>query len=426
MKKFTIFLILALAIPYAAFSQTYFGYSGGGGGLPFVIDPGTSSGQLLIWDGSKWTPASETTQFYYDATDGFVAFPTSAGSPGFTVMESGATPLEAVVLSGDDTYGYFYVYRNGAVQHSIEGNGESVFNETGNGGGDTRFESNGKAYMLFVDAGSDSVGINTVLPTGAELVVTSTSQAQSRLLYDGSNYADLTVDSGGDLAIDPTGVCTISSGGDDVVEFSWMAGPMIKSVYDVSNYTIWDTNSGGVGTFWSNGTESFTFAASGILGGIGGNGRAQVNTEIASATNPVFVIGGDPDTGIGSSGDDELSLIAGGVNVANFGTTATIPSGQIRSVTTVNAATYDLLVSDYILSVTYTATGAVTSLTLPTAQTVAGRIVVVKDAGGNAGTNNITIDTEGAQNIDGVSTYVINSNYQSAPLYCDGTNWFAF
>jgi hypothetical protein len=96
-----------------------------------------------------------------------------------------------------------------------------------------------------------------------------------------------------------------------------------------------------------------------------------------------------------------------------------------RNVTTVNAATYDLLASDDILNVTYTATGAVTSLTLPTAQCVSGRVIVIKDAGGLAGTNNITISTEGAEKIDGLDTLVINNNYNSVTLYSDGTNWFA-
>lgn len=95
-----------------------------------------------------------------------------------------------------------------------------------------------------------------------------------------------------------------------------------------------------------------------------------------------------------------------------------------RHITTVNAATYDLLASDDILNVTYTATGAVTSLTLPTAQCVAGRTIVIKDAGGNAGTNNITIDTEGSETIDGAATEVISSNYDSVTLYSDGSNWF--
>lgn len=92
-----------------------------------------------------------------------------------------------------------------------------------------------------------------------------------------------------------------------------------------------------------------------------------------------------------------------------------------RHITTVNAATYDLLPSDDILDVTYTATGAVTSLTLPTAQCVAGRTIVIKDAGGNAGTNNITIDS--TDNIDGAGTYVISTDYDSITLYSTGTTW---
>lgn len=102
----------------------------------------------------------------------------------------------------------------------------------------------------------------------------------------------------------------------------------------------------------------------------------------------------------------------------------TLPAGQKVNTTTVNAATYSLLETDYILNVTYTVTGAVTSLTLPTAQVADGRVVVVKDAGGNAGTNSITIDTEADELIDGAATYVINSDYDAITLYCDGTNWF--
>ena len=99
---------------------------------------------------------------------------------------------------------------------------------------------------------------------------------------------------------------------------------------------------------------------------------------------------------------------------------------RIRNVTTVNVATYDLLITDYILHVTYTITGAVTSLTLPTAQTTAGRTIVIKDAGLTAGTNNITIDTEGSEKIDGANTLVINSNGSSISLYSDGIGWFIY
>lgn len=99
-----------------------------------------------------------------------------------------------------------------------------------------------------------------------------------------------------------------------------------------------------------------------------------------------------------------------------------------KAVTTVNAATYDLLTTDSILHVTYTGTGAVTSLTLPTAQCNGseddGRIITIKDAGGNATTNNITIDTQGSETIDGSATLVISTDYDSADIYCENSNWF--
>lgn len=97
-----------------------------------------------------------------------------------------------------------------------------------------------------------------------------------------------------------------------------------------------------------------------------------------------------------------------------------------RNVTTVNAATYDLLATDDILHVTYTTTGAVTSITWPTAQMVANRVVVIKDGGLNAGTNNITIDTEGAETIDGENTVVLTADGESVSIYCDGTNLFIY
>lgn len=97
----------------------------------------------------------------------------------------------------------------------------------------------------------------------------------------------------------------------------------------------------------------------------------------------------------------------------------------LKNVKAVAAATYDLLITDDILHVTYTATGGV-AIDLKTAQVTAGRCLVIKDAGGNAAANNITVTTEGGEKIDGADTAVINSNYSSINLYCDGTNWFIY
>lgn len=113
-----------------------------------------------------------------------------------------------------------------------------------------------------------------------------------------------------------------------------------------------------------------------------------------------------------------------GIGTKTPNTQSDIQGGQTVKITEIDAATYDLLISDYILHVTYTATAAVTSLTLTSAQCVAGRVIVVKDAGGGAGANNITIDTEGAETIDGAATLVISTNYDKVTLYSDGSDWF--
>jgi hypothetical protein len=49
--------------------------------------------------------------------------------------------------------------------------------------------------------------------------------------------------------------------------------------------------------------------------------------------------------------------------------------------------------------------------------------VRVKD-NGNSEANNITINPNAAETIDGASSYVINSNYGSVVLVSDGTHWF--
>ncbi|MCK9629980.1 MAG: hypothetical protein M0R37_15490, partial [Bacteroidales bacterium] len=103
----------------------------------------------------------------------------------------------------------------------------------------------------------------------------------------------------------------------------------------------------------------------------------------------------------------------------------TLQGSMTRNVTAVAAATYDLVATDDILDVTYTSTAAVTSLTLPTAQMVKGRTIVIKDGGGLSGTNNVTIDTEGAEQIDGADTYVLNTNWEAVTLTVNaaGTGW---
>ena len=70
-----------------------------------------------------------------------------------------------------------------------------------------------------------------------------------------------------------------------------------------------------------------------------------------------------------------------------------------------------------------TNTDAERTITLDTDEVVAGQTIIIKDMSGNAGTNNIIIDTEAAETIDGAASIRIIVDYGCARLACDGTNW---
>ncbi len=64
------------------------------------------------------------------------------------------------------------------------------------------------------------------------------------------------------------------------------------------------------------------------------------------------------------------------------------------------------------------------TITLGDASTKEGNGMIVNDESGNASSNNITVDTESSQSIDGSSSTTITSDYGSLKLYSDGTDWF--
>lgn len=69
-------------------------------------------------------------------------------------------------------------------------------------------------------------------------------------------------------------------------------------------------------------------------------------------------------------------------------------------------------------------TSSPVTITLSDADAKDGREITIVDAGGNAGTNVITIDTESSQTIDGANTDTIGSDYGANRIVSDGTDWF--
>ena len=77
--------------------------------------------------------------------------------------------------------------------------------------------------------------------------------------------------------------------------------------------------------------------------------------------------------------------------------------------------------TDYFIGVDTTSNAV--DLRLPSAASLLdGQTFIVKDEGGAAGTNKITILASGSQTIDGQNSVVLKSPFASLQLYCNGTN----
>lgn len=85
-------------------------------------------------------------------------------------------------------------------------------------------------------------------------------------------------------------------------------------------------------------------------------------------------------------------------------------------------AAYTIVVADDGKLVDADATSAAFTVTLPTVASAGdGFIIIVKKT--DSSVNAVTIDGAGAETIDGATTLVLSSQYDSAALRCDGTEW---
>lgn len=98
----------------------------------------------------------------------------------------------------------------------------------------------------------------------------------------------------------------------------------------------------------------------------------------------------------------------------------TLLGQQLYGTTSVTGATYVPVATDSLLLVNRA--GAV-AINLPTAATMNGAPLAVKDISGVAHTNNITITPNGAERIEGLATVVINVDYGGYWLYPISGGW---
>lgn len=181
--------------------------------------------------------------------------------------------------------------------------------------------------------------------------------------------------------------------------------------------------------FSYNGSDIVTFRGTGVAGLF--NGILQSTSHLqftggAAIVPDVYEVGRD----VAGTNNTYINVPTGAgidlrVNaIKQFGVTATETSISqgLRINVTETATSYTVLLTDNIIGVTSTASAR--TITLPSAVTAGiGKVFTIKDQSGGAASHNITIASSGG-NIDGASTYAINSDYKSIDVYSNGTNWF--
>ncbi len=299
----------------------------------------------------------------------------------------------------------------------------------------------GAAFILDAVSGSGILHVVGATTLGSTLSITGAVSGASTIHAVGAATFGSTLATSGN----------IDTAGDMTAATITMAGFSVDADGDTSAKTLYVDNGSTVGcaadrdmlTFNGNASPKNVVVASDVV----------LKTAIISGSSTISSVGS-----ISSSGDLAVSgavhaseYYGDGSNLSGISAGSTSGSARIYSATGVdtsgylnvsgaaflsggltlnhvmkNSNTYTITTADYYIGLD-TTSNAIT-VTLPAvANCTAGKTYVIKDEGGNAGTNNITIEGDGSEKIDNQINQTINSNYASLSLYCAGARgWFIF
>ena len=136
------------------------------------------------------------------------------------------------------------------------------------------------------------------------------------------------------------------------------------------------------------------------------------STSAASlASNISFYVSGTKD------GNNDAVFVG---NIIMSGTTHQRGAQKVNT-KEVNSFPYTVLDDDYIILVA--GSGSPRTINLPAKANHTGRILIIKDATGNASSNNIEINPNGSENIDGLGDKLMNGNKSSLTIVCATDQW---
>ncbi|HSX08187.1 MAG TPA: right-handed parallel beta-helix repeat-containing protein [Candidatus Saccharimonadales bacterium] len=143
-----------------------------------------------------------------------------------------------------------------------------------------------------------------------------------------------------------------------------------------------------------------------------------------SASSVAYGFASEINSGLYRIGTNQVGFSVNGAQKLQIDTNGLSLSGALALNHTVVAdANYTPLATDSVIA--YGSLTAARTVTLPSAVGAAGRIYIIKDESGAAGSNNITVSTTGGQTIDNTASKLLNTNYGFLRLYSNGVNWFS-
>jgi hypothetical protein len=312
--------------------------------------------------------------------------------------------------------------------------GVFLTNGGGGGGGTTSFlTDDGIATPL---AGVINIITNnftqqagsTVLFTGSgnEVVLIVTDINDNTII--GNNSGNAAISGFDNTVLGASSAKFLTSGEFNTIIGSFAATDLTTGIYNVlignsagDNYQSNESNNILIGSLVTG-----TLAESNVLrvGVATGTGAGELNQaficgidgiNVGSTANIVTEFGNQLGTAV-ITGGTGITVTPGANSIVISG------SGSITlAYTNVNTSPYIVLITDDYLSVD-TSGGPIT-IQLPNAATL-GRTFVIKDRTGTADTDNITVTTVGGVvNIDGSTTFVMDTEYQSIAIIGNGSSY---
>ena len=255
---------------------------------------------------------------------------------------------------------------------------------------------------LFWDATNDRLGIGTNSPNQRLEV-----NGRIRVSSDGTNGGDMAVDAGG-LAFSTQGSTPIAFWRDNYTNHSMRisaAGRLLINNTNDEGFTL-DVN--GTGRF----SGSVDITGTGDVLVLRKSNNVPAVAFIGTSTNKSVIEGGD-----------NFDFYTGNIKRLTIASTgAATFSSSVSTPHTTKTANYTLTETDYTVGFDCASNR---TATLPDATTCAGRIYVIYQYNTGSGARSVTLDGNGSQTINGVTTYSLAPycDFTSVVIQSNGSNW---